>query len=102
MALIYALLEKLYAPFKIRDLGASSFFLGIEMVQTNDGPLLSQQQYMNDILKRVDMVDCKPLAAPIPMSHPMDVSLEPFVDPTQYRSLAGALQYLTITSLDLS
>ncbi|XP_019183579.1 PREDICTED: uncharacterized protein LOC109178412 [Ipomoea nil] len=48
------------------------------------------------------MVDCKPLATPVPVSCPVPSSMAPYADPTQYRSLAGALQYLTVTRLDLS
>ncbi|XP_019168035.1 PREDICTED: uncharacterized protein LOC109163785 [Ipomoea nil] len=77
------LLTDLASEFKIRDMGAPSFFLGIETVSKDGGLFLSQQRYMRDILSRAGMVDCKPLATP-------------------YRSLAGALQYLTVTRPDLS
>lgn len=100
--LISGLLTKMSTTFKIRDLGAPCFFLGIETVRTPDGLLLSQRRYMRDILKCVGMVDCKLLATPIPISRPVDTASESFVDPTQYRSLAGALQYLTVTRPDLS
>ncbi|XP_019152218.1 PREDICTED: uncharacterized protein LOC109149050 [Ipomoea nil] len=57
---------------------------------------------MRDILSRAGMVDCKPLATPFPVSRPSSDSVVPYADPTQYRSLAGALQYLTVTRPDLS
>ncbi|XP_019167823.1 PREDICTED: uncharacterized protein LOC109163528 [Ipomoea nil] len=57
---------------------------------------------MRDILSRAGMVDCKPLATPVPVSRPSSDSVVPYADPTQYRSLAGALQYLTVTRPDLS
>lgn len=79
--LISSLLEKLLAAFKIRDLGALSFFLGFETVHTSDGLLLSQCRYMCDILRHEGMADCKPLATPIPVSRPTEFSFEPFADP---------------------
>ncbi|XP_019166886.1 PREDICTED: uncharacterized protein LOC109162655 [Ipomoea nil] len=96
------LLTDLASEFKIRDMGAPSFFLGIETVSKDGGLFLSQQRYMRDILSRAGMVDCKPLATPVPVSRPSSDSVVPYADPTQYRSLAGALQYLTVTRPDLS
>lgn len=58
---------------------------------------------MNDILCRVGMLDCKPLATPIPISRPItSTSTKPHSDPTQYHSLAGTLQYLTVSCPNLS
>ena len=53
---------------------------------------------MVDILERVVMSDCKPCATPIDTNSklPADVGV-PVADPTDFRSLAGALQYLTFT-----
>ncbi|XP_019177890.1 PREDICTED: uncharacterized protein LOC109173088 [Ipomoea nil] len=48
------------------------------------------------------MADCKPLATPASVSQPVSQSSSLFDNPTQYRRLAGALQYLTITRPDLS
>ncbi|XP_019168921.1 PREDICTED: uncharacterized protein LOC109164829 [Ipomoea nil] len=55
-----------------------------------------------DILKRDGMTDCKPLSTPIPVSKSLVTSSDLYDDPTQYRSLARVLQYLTITIPDLS
>ncbi|XP_019179517.1 PREDICTED: uncharacterized protein LOC109174716 [Ipomoea nil] len=57
---------------------------------------------MKDILNRAGMMDCKPLATPASVTQPVTPSDEPFDNPTQYRRLVGALQYLTITRPDLS
>ncbi|XP_019154619.1 PREDICTED: uncharacterized protein LOC109151156 [Ipomoea nil] len=63
-ALIDTLLRRLNSTFKIRDLGAPSFFLGIETIPIDGGLLLSQRHYMGDLLKRAGITDCKPLATP--------------------------------------
>ncbi|XP_019164232.1 PREDICTED: uncharacterized protein LOC109160325 [Ipomoea nil] len=57
---------------------------------------------MSDLLKRAGMTDCKPLATPAALTQPVTPSTEDFDNPTQYRRLVGALQYLTITQPDLS
>ncbi|XP_031101978.1 uncharacterized protein LOC116005883 [Ipomoea triloba] len=100
--LIDTLLSRLSAVFKIRDLGTPGFFLGIETLAYNNGFLLSQKRYMQDILVRAGMTDCKALATPAAVTQSATPSLEPYDNHTQYRRIVGALQYLTITRPDLS
>ncbi|XP_019179207.1 PREDICTED: uncharacterized protein LOC109174425 [Ipomoea nil] len=57
---------------------------------------------MTDILKRAGMTDCKPRATPISASKPTISNADLYDDVTHYRSLAGVLQYLTVTRPDLS
>ncbi|XP_019194877.1 PREDICTED: uncharacterized protein LOC109188699 [Ipomoea nil] len=56
---------------------------------------------MTDILKRDGMTDCKSLATPISISKFIVFNADLYDDATHYRSLAGALQYLTVTRPDL-
>ncbi|XP_019154331.1 PREDICTED: uncharacterized protein LOC109150810 [Ipomoea nil] len=102
LTLITSLLQRLSTTFKIRDLGSPSFFLGIETIRTADGIMLSQRRYMNDLLTRAGMLDCKPLDTPASVTQPMSSAAVPHDNPTQYRRVVGALQYLTITRPDLS
>ena len=49
------------------------------------------------------MTDCKPCSSPVDTQAKLSVDLgDPVADPTAYRSLAGALQYLTFTRPDLT
>ncbi|XP_031099661.1 uncharacterized protein LOC116003860 [Ipomoea triloba] len=100
--LITNLLSKLSTAFKIWDLGEPDFFLGIETIINDDDMVLSQQRYMTDILKRAGMAEFKALFTHIPISKSIPFSTDLYEDLTQYRSMAGALQYLTITRSDLS
>jgi hypothetical protein len=47
--------------FALKDLGDLSFFLGIEVKQTNDGIVLTQEKYAYDLLKKIGMADYKVL-----------------------------------------
>ncbi|XP_019184565.1 PREDICTED: uncharacterized protein LOC109179510 [Ipomoea nil] len=101
-SLITSLLHRLSSTFKIRDLGTPGFFLGIETVKTDIGLMLSQRRYMKDILSRAGMTECKPLTTPAAVTPPVSSTAELHDNPTQYRHVVGALQYLTITRPDLS
>jgi hypothetical protein len=49
------------------------------------------------------MVDCKPCTTPVGTSSKLSGDTgDPVSDPMHYRSLAGALQYLTFTCLNIS
>lgn len=101
-SLVTSLLGHLASAFKIHDMGTLSFFLGIQTMPVDGGFVLSQHMYMTDILKRACMEDCKSLSTPLSTSHAQVTSDEPYDNPTQYWSLAGALQYQTVTRPNLS
>jgi hypothetical protein len=64
--------------------------------------LLSQRQYTLEILERAGMTGCKTCATPADTQSKLSSSGEPVSDPTLYRSLVGALQYLTFTRPDIT
>ncbi|XP_019173230.1 PREDICTED: uncharacterized protein LOC109168700 [Ipomoea nil] len=100
--LINTFLHRLSAAFKILDLGTPGFFLGIEMLSAGNDVVLSQRRYMTDLLGRAGMADCKPLSTPAVVTKVATPSSDSFDNPTQYRHVVGALQYLTITRPDLA
>jgi histone deacetylase 1/2 len=102
---VTVLLADLREDFALKDLGMLHYFLGIEVKEEQGGITLSQGKYAQDLLKRVGMADCKPCTTPLSASEKLSsyegtpLSSE---DGTRYRSVVGALQYLTITRPDLS
>ena len=99
------LLRKLQSEFALKDLGDLHYFLGIEVKRIQQGIVLSQGKYTSDLLKKVGMVDCKPVNTPLSASEKFSAyegeQLGP-TDATRYRSIVGALQYLTLTRPDIS
>jgi len=64
---------------------------------------LSQTKYAEELLDRAGMVNCKPAATPIDTKAKLSSSSGAAVrDLSEYRSIAGALQYLTITRPDIA
>lgn len=89
--------------FKIKDIGNLSYFLGIELIKTQEGIHLSQRNYILDILADCEMTNCK--TSKVPMEQNIKLSKydgEPIPDPSVYRRLIGRLLYLTITRPDIA
>nr|GEY67696.1 ribonuclease H-like domain-containing protein [Tanacetum cinerariifolium] len=62
----------------------------------------SQKQYAIKLLARAHMTNCNPSRTPVDTDSKLGPEGIPVQDPTLYRSLAGGLQYLTFTRLDIS
>ncbi|XP_021757449.1 uncharacterized protein LOC110722489 [Chenopodium quinoa] len=96
-------MSKLCSEFAMTDLGPLSSFLGILVTRHADGLFLSKNSYATEIIARANMSSCKPSATPVDTKAKLrSTSGPPVDDPTLYRSLAGALQYLTFTRPDIS
>jgi histone deacetylase 1/2 len=102
---IDALLADLRSDFALKDLGSLNYFLGIQVTRLSDGILQSQEKYATDLLHRVGMLSCKPVPTPISDTEKLSVHdgtpLGP-EDVKNYRSVVGALQYLSHTRPDLA
>ena len=62
-----------------------------------------KKKYAMEIIDRVGMSSCKSSPTPVDTKPKLSAtSSTPFEDPTLYRSLAGALQYLTFTIPDIT
>jgi hypothetical protein len=57
------------SEFEISLLGELSFFLGLQIRQSNQGIFISQTKYISEMLKRFRMEDCKPIITPMQTSY---------------------------------
>ncbi|XP_070056621.1 uncharacterized mitochondrial protein AtMg00810-like [Nicotiana tomentosiformis] len=100
---IDSFVQALGRAFSIRDLGPLHYFLGIQVCHNSDGICLSQSQYIQSILTKAGMIHCKLLSSPMATNAKLNKGDIPdFDDPSLYRQAVGALQYLTLTSPDIS
>ncbi|KAM1806086.1 hypothetical protein ACFX11_029271 [Malus domestica] len=96
-----SIISQLQTMFPVKDLGDLHYFLGIEVHISATGLFLHQSKYALDLLKKTDMVGVKPCSTHV-ASAKLDHSGTLLSDPTFYRSIVGALQYLTWTRPDLA
>lgn len=102
-ALRCSIMDRLSSEFAMKDLGPLNYFLGIAVTRNKSGMFLSQRKYAEEIIERAGMSSCKPSATLVDTKPKVSAtSSSTFDDPTLYRSLVGALQYLTFTRLDIS
>jgi hypothetical protein len=93
----------LSSEFAMTDLGDLHHFLGISVTWDSSGLFLSQRQYTVDLLQRAGMSECHVTATPVDARTKLSASEgAPVANPSEYKSLAGALQYLTLTRPDLA
>lgn len=84
----------------MKDLGPLHYFLGLE---ANGDLSLSQTKYIVDLLHRTKFADVKLVSTPSQTGKKLSLyDGEPLSDLTEYRSVVGALQYLTLTRPDMS
>ncbi|KAM3294017.1 hypothetical protein ACQJBY_037111 [Aegilops geniculata] len=98
------LVAALSGDFAVKDLGALHFFLGLEVSRSSTGLTLTHKKYSLDLLHRVGMLKCKHAITPMSATDrlsALDGDLLSPDDATEYRSLVGGLQYLTITRPDV-
>lgn len=94
--------EEMKGLFKIRDLGLLSFYIGIEVHQTDGYITLNQAAYASKILEKSSMVDCNPCHVLMEARFKLSkVSSAPPTDATTYRSILGSLRYLVHTRADI-
>ncbi|GMP68371.1 hypothetical protein CsSME_00028007 [Camellia sinensis var. sinensis] len=100
---IQSLIQQMHIAFAIKELGSISYFLGISIKSVGSSYVLSQHKYASEILAKAGMTSCKPCNTPIVVKPFTTLSNSLFFHQHElYRSLVGALQYLTITRPDLS
>ena len=90
--------------FKMKDLGVLSWFLGIQFRCERECIKMNQNQYVERILSKIKMLDCKPKAVPCDSgaNKACETNGSEFENANLYREIAGSLIYLmTCTRPDL-
>jgi isopentenyldiphosphate isomerase len=100
--LVFRFQKMMKSEFQMSMMGELTFFLGIQEKQTKQGTFVHQAKYMNDLMKKFNMAELKPVSTP--MSTTMSLGPDEdgkAVDQREYMSMIGFLLYLTATRSDI-
>lgn len=101
--LIQQVIQSMNQAFALKDMGELSYFLGIEVSKSSQGVSLTQAKYITDILDKHGMTDCSPVPTPMSTGSYLTKESGELIDNvSQYRSVIGALQYVTLTRPDIA
>ena len=102
--LLTSVKETLCRKFKMKDLGKLSWFLGTNFKCNKDSIEMGQTQYIDKILSKFKMTDCKPKSTPcaLGVEKGSEEESRELNDPKLYRAIVGSLIYvMTGTRPDL-
>ncbi|KAJ9555546.1 hypothetical protein OSB04_010160 [Centaurea solstitialis] len=90
------------SEYKMCMMGELTFFLGLQIKQSEKGIFINQGKYVHEMLKKFDLTSCTPMKTPMapPLSLDKDSKGKP-VDVTLYRGMIGSLLYLTASRPDI-
>ncbi|GJT97533.1 putative ribonuclease H-like domain-containing protein [Tanacetum coccineum] len=92
----------MHKKFQMSSMGELTVFLGLQVTQKDDGIFISQDKYVDEILKKFGFLTIKTASTPMETSKPLlkDAEAED-VDVHLYRSMIGSLMYLTASRPDI-
>ena len=100
---VSSIIDQLGNRFSLKDMGQLHFFLGMEIIPTTKGLFLSQHKYIRDLLTKTNMHGAKDVTTPLSTSTVLKlIDGTSSADSTEFRSVIGALQYLSLTRPDIS
>ncbi|GJU64224.1 putative ribonuclease H-like domain-containing protein [Tanacetum coccineum] len=85
---------------QMSSMGELTFFLGLQVTQKDDGIFISQDKYVDEILKKFGFSTMKTTSTPMETLNPLLKDAED-VDVHLYRSMIRSLMYLTASRHDI-
>jgi hypothetical protein len=83
-------------------MGELTFFLGIQVKQTEQGTFVHQAKYTKDLITKFNMAKLKPVSTLMSSAASLGSDEDDdAVDQGEYRSMIGSLLYLTVTWPDI-
>ncbi|PWA66883.1 Copia protein [Artemisia annua] len=95
--------EKLMTKqFEMSMMGELTYFLGLQIKQTDQGISISQEKYIKNTLKKYDLSDCASVKTPMVPPNNLGPDLTgKSVNQTMFRGMIGSLMYLLATRPDI-
>nr|GEY62124.1 retrovirus-related Pol polyprotein from transposon TNT 1-94 [Tanacetum cinerariifolium] len=87
--------------FEMSMMGEMTFFLGLQVNQSSSGIFINQSKCVHEILKKYCLNTSDIIGTPMDIKDKLDLDqIGTPVDATKYRSMIGALMYLTFSDAD--
>ncbi|UYV71408.1 hypothetical protein LAZ67_8003037 [Cordylochernes scorpioides] len=97
--ILHDIIQKIRLHFKIKESLTTCNILGIEIIKEDVRLILKQENYINKILQKYNMQDCKHISTPLDPNTNLDnFNSSKEVNKTQYQELIGSLLYLSTKS----
>nr|GEV33395.1 retrovirus-related Pol polyprotein from transposon TNT 1-94 [Tanacetum cinerariifolium] len=88
--------------FEMSMMGEMTFLFGLQVNQSPSGIFINQSNYVNEILKKYGLNTCDIIGTPMDIKDKLNLNqIGTPVDATKYRSMIGALMYLTSSRPDI-
>jgi hypothetical protein len=84
----------LSSKFDMKDLGKADLILGIKLTKLKNGFRMSQEHFVEKILRKFDFYDSKPVSTPYDGNLHLKKNNGSSVSQTQYAQIIGSLMYL--------
>ena len=93
---------ELNSAFEMSDLGLLHHYLGIQFKQYDGGIALCQTKYIETLLRRFGLDDCKPIATPMETGLHLSIhDARDYFDGILYHQAVGCLIYVCILRADI-
>nr|GFB73664.1 hypothetical protein [Tanacetum cinerariifolium] len=94
--------ELMKSRFEMSMMGEMTVFLGLQVNQSPCGIFINQSKYVLEILNKYGMESCDHTGTPMEIKDKVDLDQHGTpIDATKYRSMIGALMYLTSSRPDI-
>ncbi|XP_050915759.1 uncharacterized mitochondrial protein AtMg00810-like [Lathyrus oleraceus] len=94
--------ESMMKEFDMTDLGKMKYFLGIEVVQFDDGIFISHAKYVMEVLRRFGMEHSNSVENPMVPGFKISKDENGIeMDGSFFKQLIGSMMYLTATRPDI-
>lgn len=88
--------------FDMSDLGRMRYFLGVEVIQCSKGIFIHQQKYVNEVLDRFGLKECKAVSSPVVTGCKLSKNYKGnSISNTVFKQIVGSLMYLNATRSDV-
>ena len=102
-SLTHSFIDEMKAMFEMSMVGELTYFLGLQVKQTDSGIYINQAKYARNLVKRFGLDKASYVRTPMAANAKLtsDPSGES-IDVTLYRSMIGCLLYLTVSWPDIA